>query len=246
MFRSYHRAIAASATSSGSCDSLSSASPGCRGYSKRWRITGRRSRGSTSTTGRTYFRATLPAHPEYRAVSALRDVAYLRAVGDDDGAFRRLESAWRNNQGSAAVAAEMIRWYAERDDLDAATAVLADFKRNGPTAAESRRHQRLDRGVCSKAAATARRARCSRIYRARWQARMPSPRPCWRGDSRKNPPRIATSSRPVRLSIPIPAHCTNTRRPRSGWLSRPFVNGDEARAAQVGGYSVRPARCWNA
>ena len=85
--------------------------------------------------GRTYFRVTLPAHPEYRAVSALRDVAYLRAVGDDEGAFRRLESAWRDNQGSAGVAAEMIRWYAKRDDLDAATAVLADFKRNGPTAA---------------------------------------------------------------------------------------------------------------
>ena len=85
--------------------------------------------------GRTYFRATLPAHPEYRAVSALRDVAYLRAVGDDEGAFRRLESAWRNDQGSAAVATEMIRWYAERDDLDAATGVLANFRRNGPTAA---------------------------------------------------------------------------------------------------------------
>ena len=85
--------------------------------------------------GRTYFRATLPAHPEFRAVSALRDVAYLRAVSDDEGAFRRLESAWRNNQGSAVVAAEMIRWYAERDDLDAATGVLANFKRNGPTAA---------------------------------------------------------------------------------------------------------------
>ena len=82
--------------------------------------------------GRTYFRATLPAHPEYHAVSALRDVAYLRAVGDDDGAFRRIESAWRNNQGSAAVAVEMIRWYAERDDLDAATGVLAEFRRQGP------------------------------------------------------------------------------------------------------------------
>ena len=85
--------------------------------------------------GRTYFRATLPAHPEYRSVSALRDVAYLRAVGDDDGAFRRLESAWRSNQGSAAVAVEMIRWYAERDDLEAATGVLEDFRREGSNAA---------------------------------------------------------------------------------------------------------------
>ena len=85
--------------------------------------------------GRTYFRATLPAHPEYRSVSALRDVAYLRAVGDEDGAFRRLETAWLGNQGSAAVATEMIRGYAERDDLDAAGGVLADFKRRGPGAA---------------------------------------------------------------------------------------------------------------
>ena len=35
-------------------------------------------------------------------------------------------------------------------------------------------------------------------------ALMPSPRRCWRGD-RKSPRRIATSGRPVRLSIPIPA-----------------------------------------
>ena len=84
--------------------------------------------------GRTYFRATLPAHPEYRTVSTLRDVAYLRAVGDHDGAFRRLEAAWRKNLGSAAVAAEMVRSYAERDDLDAATGVLANFKRHGPRA----------------------------------------------------------------------------------------------------------------
>ena len=34
---------------------------------------------------RTYFQATLPAHPEYAALSALRDAAHLRALGEDQG-----------------------------------------------------------------------------------------------------------------------------------------------------------------
>ena len=84
---------------------------------------------------RTYFRVILPAHPEYAAISALRDVAYLRAVGDHEGAFRRLESAWRANRASAAVATEMIRLYAMGDELDAAKSVFEDFRHGGPAAA---------------------------------------------------------------------------------------------------------------
>ena len=85
--------------------------------------------------GRTYFRATLPAHPEYSAISALRDAAHLRALGDDDEAFRRLESAWNANQASAVLAAEMIRLHAGRDSLDMAKAVLENFTRSGPPVA---------------------------------------------------------------------------------------------------------------
>lgn len=49
---------------------------------------------------RMFFQATLPAHPEYVAVSALRDAAQLRAVGDTAAARRRIESALATNARS--------------------------------------------------------------------------------------------------------------------------------------------------
>lgn len=74
---------------------------------------------------RTYFRATLPAHPEYGALSALRDAAHLRALGEHEEASRRIESAWDASRTSAALAAEMVRLHSERGDFDQAEGVLA-------------------------------------------------------------------------------------------------------------------------
>ena len=84
---------------------------------------------------RTWFRATLPAHPEYAAVSALQDAAYLRTVGGLDDAFQRVRDSWEANQASAVLAAEMIRLYAERADPDKAEAVFTRFRDIGPKAA---------------------------------------------------------------------------------------------------------------
>jgi ATP-dependent DNA helicase RecG len=53
---------------------------------------------------RSYFRVTLPAHPEYRAVSALRDVAQLRALGRKDAALKRLIEAFGQDPGSGTLA----------------------------------------------------------------------------------------------------------------------------------------------
>ena len=86
-------------------------------------------------TDRTWFRVTLPAHPEYAAVSALQDAAYLRTVGGLDDAFHRVRDSWEANQASAVLAAEMIRLYAERDDPDKAEAVFTRFRDAGPKAA---------------------------------------------------------------------------------------------------------------
>lgn len=58
---------------------------------------------------RTYFRLTLPAHPEYIAIAAMRDAAQLRALGDEAGAFRRIEAAWKAAPGVPALAAEYAR-----------------------------------------------------------------------------------------------------------------------------------------
>ena len=80
---------------------------------------------------RTYFRATLPAHPEYVALSALSDAAYLRAVGESEDAFRRIESAWTSNQASEILASEMIRTYAKSAELELAEEVLNIFEAKG-------------------------------------------------------------------------------------------------------------------
>ena len=74
--------------------------------------------------GRTYFRATLWAHPEYAALSAARDAAHLRALGLDEEAFRRIESTWRANQGSAFLGAELIRQCVARGAVGRAEEVL--------------------------------------------------------------------------------------------------------------------------
>lgn len=83
-------------------------------------------------TARTYFRATLPAHPEYAALSALRDAAHLRALGDDDQAHRRIISAWKVKPVSAALTAELIRSYQKREDLPGAEKAWAAFRAEAP------------------------------------------------------------------------------------------------------------------
>ena len=84
---------------------------------------------------RTWFRATLPAHPEYAAVSAIQDAAYLRTVGGRDDAFKRVRDAWKSNPASAVLATEMIRLHAERDDPESSEAVFDRFRDLGPSAA---------------------------------------------------------------------------------------------------------------
>lgn len=69
---------------------------------------------------RSYFRVTLPAHPEYIAIGALRDTAYLKATGDEQRALARIREAWEAQPTSALLAASLIREYAERQDLEAA------------------------------------------------------------------------------------------------------------------------------
>ncbi|MXW46642.1 MAG: hypothetical protein F4109_00375 [Gammaproteobacteria bacterium] len=77
---------------------------------------------------RTYFLATLPAHPEYAALSALRDAGHLRALGDENEAHRRLVSAWTASPESAVLTAEVIRSYAKRQELIQAEEAWEEFK----------------------------------------------------------------------------------------------------------------------
>lgn len=84
---------------------------------------------------RTFFQVTLPAHPEYGALSALRDAVHLQALGKHDEALRRLESAWLSNPGSAVLASELIREFAQRGETGRAEKVLETFESEGPATA---------------------------------------------------------------------------------------------------------------
>jgi ATP-dependent DNA helicase RecG len=77
---------------------------------------------------RTYFRVTLPAHPEYVAISALRDAAHLRAIGNEVDAFRRIEDTWQRLPGSPSLAAELIRLSGSKGETGHAEEIFEKFK----------------------------------------------------------------------------------------------------------------------
>lgn len=79
---------------------------------------------------RTYFRVTLPAHPEYVAISALRDAAHLRAIGDELAARQRLLRALEEQASSGTLAAALIEDLARTGDLATARKVLDRFFEN--------------------------------------------------------------------------------------------------------------------
>lgn len=70
--------------------------------------------------GRTYFRATLPAHPEYVALVVLRDYAYKKATGDVQEARRVLDQAWADGMRSPSLAVARVREDVDHHDLAAA------------------------------------------------------------------------------------------------------------------------------
>ena len=80
---------------------------------------------------RTFFQVTLPAHPEYAALSALRDASHLRALGETEAALSRIESAWQSNPASGTLAAELTRMRAEDGDIGGAREVYEAFTRHG-------------------------------------------------------------------------------------------------------------------
>lgn len=76
---------------------------------------------------RSYFRATLPVHPEYRAILALQDVANLKAIGNLKEALNRLQQAFEQTPNSIALALELCREHLSREDVPAAIQVYDRF-----------------------------------------------------------------------------------------------------------------------
>ena len=83
---------------------------------------------------RSYFRVTLPVHPEYQAILALQDVAHLKAVGDNQGALQRLRDAHVASPGALGVAFELARELLSKDDIRAAEDVYRQFVSSNPVA----------------------------------------------------------------------------------------------------------------
>ena len=73
---------------------------------------------------RTFFQATLFAHPWQSAESAIRKAGELRAVGRPDEARDALESAWRGDPTSHVLAEELIRELVAGGDLDRAEPMI--------------------------------------------------------------------------------------------------------------------------
>ncbi len=77
---------------------------------------------------RSYFRVTLPVHPEYQAILALQDVAHLRAIGDAQGVLQRLQEAYKANPATLGVAVELAKEMISKGDIHGAEGVYQQFK----------------------------------------------------------------------------------------------------------------------
>lgn len=84
--------------------------------------------------GRTYFRVTLPAHPEFIAISALRDAAHLRAIGNEDDAFARIGEIWKQMPGSPSLTVQLIRSLGSKGKIDDIISAYETFRSNSSDA----------------------------------------------------------------------------------------------------------------
>lgn len=76
---------------------------------------------------RTYFRVTLPVHPRYRVLHALREAGHLWATGDRDGGLAHLLRTLDQQPGSGAIAGQIIEYATASDNLELARKVLDRF-----------------------------------------------------------------------------------------------------------------------
>lgn len=77
--------------------------------------------------GRTYFRVTLPSHPRYNVIHALRESALLWSAGERQAALSHLKRVVEAQPGSGALASRLIDYLAANDDMTAAEQILEQF-----------------------------------------------------------------------------------------------------------------------
>ena len=76
---------------------------------------------------RTYFRVTLPAHPRYKIIHAIREGALLWSTGERQAALDHLSRAYERQRSSGALASRLIDYLAANDDLTASKQVFDLF-----------------------------------------------------------------------------------------------------------------------
>ena len=79
---------------------------------------------------RTYFRVTLPAHPQYIVIHALRESAHLWAVGERHRAISNLESSLNRVPNSGALIAQIIEYSTFFGDLTTAEKLFKNVENN--------------------------------------------------------------------------------------------------------------------
>lgn len=78
---------------------------------------------------RSYFKVTLPAHPQYVVIHALREAARLWAIGEKQSAVARLETALQAVRSSALVTQQM-EYLSDMGDLNAARQVFRRYEQD--------------------------------------------------------------------------------------------------------------------
>ena len=79
---------------------------------------------------RSYFRVTLPAHPEYVVLHALRESAQLWSTGERSRAVALLERARNTAPHSGVLAAQVIEYFAANSELARAQELFNQVERN--------------------------------------------------------------------------------------------------------------------
>lgn len=77
---------------------------------------------------RTYFRVTLPAHPQYIVIHALRESSHLWAVGERQRAILNLESSLSRVPKSGALIAQIIEYRTSLGDFSRAEKLFRDIE----------------------------------------------------------------------------------------------------------------------
>ncbi|TDU73151.1 ATP-dependent DNA helicase RecG [Prosthecobacter fusiformis] len=78
---------------------------------------------------RSFFRVSLPVHPRYQVIHALREVAHLWATGAKDQAIASLARAKASQPGSGALVGQFIEYCVAANDTERALGALDEFEK---------------------------------------------------------------------------------------------------------------------